>query len=227
MQSKINCLKTKLSRELLNKTIDEFHETVHSAKVERQMQGIMPSPEVLNPPTIKYELAERATVARLLFQPADGMSLEKVFQVRIQLVDALVQLCGRQETPYQFRVSRLGKRLREVDDLDEPCKRSKVEYTVIDEDDSFVDIPPVADSADVTTVELRCPFCKCDKEAGPRKREHKYPRRDSWKRHVRGQHLTDQAVGEGFDCPYGGCDAFLGTATQFLRHAEGQHCDCF
>jgi hypothetical protein len=67
MQRDINCLKTKLSRKLLDKTIDKFHETVHLAEVERQMRGILPSLEVLNPSTIKFELEERATVARLLF----------------------------------------------------------------------------------------------------------------------------------------------------------------
>jgi hypothetical protein len=225
-QSKINCLKTKLSRELLDKTIDEFHETVHSAEVERQMQGILPSSEVLNPTTIKYELEERATIARLLFQPMDDKSLEQVSQLRIQLVDSLVQLCGRQETPHQFKSSRASKRLREDDELDEPCKRLTADAFGMDDEDPFAGISPVADNAKAT-AELRCPFCKCDIEAAPRKRDYKFPRRDSWKRHVRGQHLTEQAVGEGFDCPYEGCTAFLGTATQFLRHAEGQHGDCF
>ena len=103
-----------------------------------------------------------------------------------------------------------------MDGLDKPCKRSKVEYIVIDEDHAFADIPLVADTVIVSTVGLRSPFCRCD-EAGPRKREHEYPRRDSRKRHVRAQHLTDQAVGEGFDCPYEGCMAFLGTATHFLK----------
>jgi hypothetical protein len=67
VQREINSLKTKLGRKLLDKTIDKFHETVHSDEVERQMQGILPSNEVLNPSTIKYELEERAIVARLLF----------------------------------------------------------------------------------------------------------------------------------------------------------------
>jgi hypothetical protein len=31
------------------------------------------------------------------------MSLEKVFQMQIQLINALVQLYGQQETPHQFK----------------------------------------------------------------------------------------------------------------------------
>ena len=92
VQREINCLKTKLGRKLLDKTINKFHETVHSDEVERQMQGILPSHEVLNLSTIKYELEERATVARLLFQPFKGVSLEKVSQVRIQVVDAICSM---------------------------------------------------------------------------------------------------------------------------------------
>jgi hypothetical protein len=227
VQSDINSLKTKLRRKLLNKTINKFHETVHSAKVERQKRGILPSAEVLNPATIKYELKERGAVTRLLFQPFDDMSLEKVSQVRIQLVDALVQLCRRQETPHQFKASRSSKRLREVNNFDKPCKRLKVHDFVIDKEDPSTDITLMDDTIQDTSVELCCPFCKCDVEAGPRKGEHKYSRRDSWKRHIRGQHLTERAIDEGFDCPYEGCTAFLGTATQFLRHAEGQHGDRF
>jgi hypothetical protein len=223
-QSEINCLKTKLSRKLLDKTIDEFHETVHSAEVERQMQGILPSSEVLNPTTIKYELEERATVARLLFQHMDDKSPEQVSQVRIQLVDALVQLCGRQETPHQFKASRGRKRLRDTDELDEPCKRLKVDNFIMDEEDPFADITLVDDTAVDSRAELCCPFCKWgDEEAGPRKKKYKFSRRDSRKRHVQDQHLTKQAIGEGFDCPYDGCTAFLGTAMHFLSHEERHH----
>ncbi|KIM93318.1 hypothetical protein OIDMADRAFT_184762 [Oidiodendron maius Zn] len=181
---------------------------------------------LLNPSTIKYELEERATVVRLLFQSFDGMSLQELSEARIQVVDAMVRLCSRQETPHQFKASRTSKRLREVDDFSDSCKRLKADVYVIDEEDPFADILPVTDDEKDTT-EFRCLFCQCDLEAGPRKRNYTFPRRDSWKRHVRSQHLTELAVGEGFDCPYEGCTSFLGTATHFLRHAEGQHGDLF
>jgi flagellar basal body rod protein FlgG len=113
VQREINSLKTKLGRKLLDKTIDKFHETVYLDKVERQMRGILLSNEVLNPSTIKYELEERATVARLLFQPFNDMSLEKVSQVRVQVIDTIVQLC------------------------------LKADEIVIDDEDPFADISPV------------------------------------------------------------------------------------
>jgi len=51
----------------LRETIKEFHKTVYTIKVDRQLQGTRPA-DILAP-TIEYELEERATIARLLFQP--------------------------------------------------------------------------------------------------------------------------------------------------------------
>jgi len=71
---------------------------------------------------------------------------------------------------------------------------------------------------------LYCAFCKwVDEEAGPRKRDHMFSRIDSLGRHIRAQHLCPRAAGEGFDCPYQGCSAFLGSAVHFLSHTERQH----
>jgi hypothetical protein len=58
---------------------------------------------VLNPPSFAYELEEWAVVTQLLFQPLDELKLGQIFELRIQLVEALVQLCKRQETPHQFK----------------------------------------------------------------------------------------------------------------------------
>jgi hypothetical protein len=81
-------VETKLTRVKLDQIIDEFHESVHTEEVNRHLQGILPAPEVLNPPAFAYELEERATVARLLFQPLDEIKLNRIFHVRIQLVQA-------------------------------------------------------------------------------------------------------------------------------------------
>jgi hypothetical protein len=116
-QCYINSLRTKLYREKLDKIIDEFHETVHTEEVDRQIQGIVPSPANLNSLTIEYELEERATVARLLFQPLDDLKLDQMFRVRVQLVQALVELCKRQETPHQFKKSTKTPRPVEAADI--------------------------------------------------------------------------------------------------------------
>jgi hypothetical protein len=80
--------------------------------------------------------------------------------VQIQLVDTLVQLCRQQETPHQFKALRSSKQLQEADNLDELCKRLKVNDFVMDKEDPFADIPLVDDTAKDTTAELYCPFCR-------------------------------------------------------------------
>ena len=64
-------------------------------------------------------------------------------------------------------------------------------------------------------------FCKwANKEAGPRKREHVFSRISSLGRHIRAQYLCPRAAGKGFDYPYQGCSAFLGSAIYFLSYTE-------
>jgi hypothetical protein len=224
----MNSLRTRLTREKLDQIIDNFHETVHTKEVDRQMQGINPSPADLNPCTIEYELEERATVARLLFQPLDDLKLDQMFRVRIQLVKALADLCKRQETPHQFKKpTKMPRAVKAADismNMDQPTpstSRLSVDAVVRpadlnhDTDESFDE--PV-------TPDLYCPFCKWgDEEVGPRKRDHVYARPDSLGRHIRDQHLVARDPNEGFDCPYEGCSAFLGGGMHFLNHTARQH----
>ena len=49
----------------MRKAINEFFATVNTEDVNKQLKGILPSVEVLTPSTFKYELEERATVARI------------------------------------------------------------------------------------------------------------------------------------------------------------------
>lgn len=88
------------------------------------------------------------------------------------------------------------------------CNRSsEADEFVIDDEDRFANILPYIDNAQ-GTAELRYPFYKYDIEAVPRKRNYTLPCGNSRKRHARGQHLTEQGVDEGFDCPNEGCMAF-------------------
>ncbi|EDN93036.1 predicted protein [Sclerotinia sclerotiorum 1980 UF-70] len=73
IQTEINNLKNQKSKQLLAKTIKEFHKTVHTIEVDRQLQGILPA-DILTPSTIEYELEEQATIARLLFEPHTSLT---------------------------------------------------------------------------------------------------------------------------------------------------------
>jgi hypothetical protein len=251
-QAEINTMKRQLSKKWLEKTIEEFHKTVHTIEVDQQLQGIRPA-DILTPPTIKYELEERATVAKLLFQPLDSLTEDQILDVRIELVENLVRLCKRRETPHQFKAPRprghpKTRRLGLGTDADsvngdifgddtwgeakcnaQPDVDWHAKTLVGQEPDPDVDSD--ADSMAAMELEeppivpvLYCAFCRWgDEEAGPRKREHIFSRVDSLGRHIRAQHLRPRAVGEGFGCPYRGCSAFLGNAEHFLGHTERQH----
>jgi hypothetical protein len=267
IQRELNSLRQTLHNELLEKTIDEFHETVHTLEVDRQMRGILPAPGVLIPSTIKYELTERAVVARLLFQPLDDLDEDQALQVRIKLVQNLVQLSKRQETPHSYKMSR-GRKSKDTWPNIEPHEHRRppcednvilgmeaVENRQADVDweadsmalmqlkevasadwdtKTLVDDEP--DAGPVAPIELEerpggpvlyCAFCRwVDVEAGPRKRKYIFSRVDSLDRHIRTQHLRFRAAGEGFDCPYQGCSAFLGGTEHFLSHTARQHGLC-
>jgi uncharacterized protein YfaS (alpha-2-macroglobulin family) len=67
IQANINTLKRHLKDDWLEKTIAEFHKTVHTAEVDRKLRGIRPA-DIITPPTFKYKLKKRGKVAKLLLQ---------------------------------------------------------------------------------------------------------------------------------------------------------------
>ncbi|PVH72149.1 hypothetical protein DL98DRAFT_520635, partial [Cadophora sp. DSE1049] len=151
------------ANELFNNTINNFHETVHIDEVDRQMRGIFPDNEVLTPSTIEYKLEERATVAKLLFQPLDELHEDQVFDIRVQLVHALAQLCHRQETPHQFKAVQSKRQ-----------SKTRYSYAGTDDDDEIpqeeggntlagVQGTQTVDKRLHTDSTLYCPFC----ERGP------------------------------------------------------------
>jgi hypothetical protein len=71
---------------------------------------------------------------------------------------------------------------------------------------------------------LYCAFYKwVDEEAGPRKRDYVFSRIDSLSRYIRAQHLCPRAAGEGFNCLYQGCSAFIRSALYFVTYTKHQH----
>jgi hypothetical protein len=181
-------------------------------EVDRQIQGILPASDVLMPPIIQYELKERATVAKLLFQLLDHLNEDQNFHVRIQLVQALINLSRKQVTPHQFKHSKIRKQLLKSVAIKDINKSDHIASNVQNLSG---------------TVNLFCAFCKWgDNEAGPRKRKHRFSRIDSLRRHVHAQHLHERAAANGFSCPYKGCSAYLGSATHFLSHTARQHDIC-
>ncbi|KAM0267469.1 hypothetical protein ACHAQH_010106, partial [Verticillium albo-atrum] len=94
-RKKAESLRKTLTNRRLDQAIKDFHDTIHAEEVDRQLQGTKPDAELLAPSTIKYELQERAEVARLFSQAADVTNREELHQLRLRLIVALSQLCKR------------------------------------------------------------------------------------------------------------------------------------
>jgi hypothetical protein len=169
------------------------------------LQGIRPA-DILTPPAFKYELEERAAVARLLFMPLDGLDEDQITQVRFELVENLVRLCKRQETPHQYKAKSRGRpKTRHLhgstdaeDSDDADISQEEAGGTDMDwdaknlvDDESDTESMAAKEFREPPIVpELFCAFCRWgDEEAGPRKREHIFSRVDSLGRHIRVQHL--------------------------------------
>ncbi|KAK3935512.1 hypothetical protein QBC46DRAFT_367527 [Diplogelasinospora grovesii] len=77
-------LSKKLKTQRLQRTIKEFHDSVHVEEINRQLNGIKPS-DVIAPPTIHYDLPERARVARLFSRAAEVRDRDELHPLRMDL----------------------------------------------------------------------------------------------------------------------------------------------
>jgi hypothetical protein len=88
--------------------------------VNKQLQGILLSAEVLTPSTIKYELEERATVAKLFFECHDDLKEIELFQMRMEIIRNLI--CWISASVAMHKVFRLCSRLCSAESLAADCK---------------------------------------------------------------------------------------------------------
>ena len=212
LQARINSLRQSLSSQRLAQAVDDFWKMADTEAVNKQLQGIIPTAEALTPPTMEHELNERAAVAKLFFQCHDGLQEDQIFQIRMEIIKNLIILCRRQEAPQtgKKRQYRWSGKNESKNALPTPSSLAKATHLV-----------PDHESASRNT--LYCPFCKCDEEAGPGKRNKLFSRVDALGRHVRVQHLEYLAPNEGLACPYQGCSTFLHGAMHFLNHTACGH----
>ena len=67
---KIGTTYQRLHRERLNKAIRDFHKSIDTIEIARQLSGKAPT-EVLTLPRVEFEIRERATIASMLFKPLE------------------------------------------------------------------------------------------------------------------------------------------------------------
>lgn len=223
VDDEIKSLMRQLSDARLKQAIQEFHDTVDTIVVDQQLRGSMPPAEALIPSAIEYELTSRATAANLLFTSLENLTESQVLRVRVKLIQALAQLCKQQETPHQFKTStsRTLQRAPRGKALLKPFELLQINDVLVTTGDSSNIAAVVRELSEDTG--LNCPFCKCDEEAGPRKRNHIFSRIDALRRHVRKEHLEHRDPNTGLHCPFIDCMDILGGNMHFLNHTARQH----
>ena len=163
---------------------------------------------------MEYELEERNTVARLFLKCRDDLKEHQLFQLRMEIMRNLIILCRRQET-HKPRTKKQQTLLQ--------GKSSKAIQTLNNEVKIDLLVP---DEQLLLRSTFYCPFCRCDEEAGPLKRNKHFARIDGLRRHVRVQHLEYKRPNEGFICPYQGCMTPLKGTMYFLNHTAREHGLC-
>lgn len=88
---KISSTYQNMYRERLEAAIREFHESINTIEIARQLSR-KAATKVLTLPAIEFELRERATIASMLFKPIQND------KARIMFVRTLARLCHKQET---------------------------------------------------------------------------------------------------------------------------------
>ena len=124
---------------------------------------------------MEYELEERNTIARLFLECHDDLKEDQLFHLRIEIIRNLIILCKRQETP--------KPRTKELQSLSQG-KSSKAIQILTPNDEAKIDLL-VPDEQLLLRSTFYCPFCRCDEEAGPLKRNKLFACINGLRRHVR------------------------------------------
>jgi hypothetical protein len=214
LQARINSLKQKLNTEQFDKATKDFWATVYTKEVNKQLQEILLSTELLVLPTIKYKLQEQATVAKLLLECYNNLKELQLFQIYIDIIRNLIILYRRQETYrsttktrqyllYKDKSSKATKRPNNIKiDLSVPDKKILLRST------------------------FYCLFCRYNKEAGPYKYNKLFSCIDSLCKYIRIQYLEYIQPNKGFVCLYQGCITSLKGTIYFLNHTVLEYSLC-
>jgi hypothetical protein len=223
----------KLYRERLESAVCDFHESIDTIEIARQLSG-MAADKVLTLPAVEFELRERGTIAGMLFKPIQDD------KARIKFVRTLARLCHRQETrlPQAFKRKRVGlvtceangssfsnKRKKSTDDVERSPRNQDCDI-VIEE----VDAPRRENFLEVRSQQLFpivaphpiCLICIGNEEFSYERRMRCIRRKDVLKKHVE-THFRLPELQSEFPCRHPRCSDMLVDMMHFKRHALDFH----
>lgn len=230
---KIGSTYQRLYRERLESAIREFHESIDTIEIARQLSG-KAAVEVLTLPAVEFELGERATISGMLFKPIQDD------KARVKFVSTLAKLCRKQETrqPKAFKRKRVdlvpceasgssfsNQRKKGADGfektpLEQVCKVVKEE----------LDAPRRENILEVGSRQLYptvlphpvCLICIGNEEFSYERRMRCIPRKDVLKKHVE-THFRIAELQSEFPCRHPNCSDMLVDMMHFKRHALDVH----
>ncbi|CAN9360413.1 unnamed protein product [Alternaria alternata] len=117
---KIGSTYQRLYRERFESAVREFHESIDTIEIARQLSG-MAADKVLTLPAVEFELRDRGTIAGMLFKPIQDD------KGRVRFVRTLARLCHKQETrqPRTFKRKRVDLVACEASGSSSSNKRKK------------------------------------------------------------------------------------------------------
>lgn len=229
---KIGSTYQNLYRERLETVIREFHDSIDTIEIARQLSG-KAATEVLTLPAVEFELQERATIASMFFKPIQDD------KARVRFVRTLARLCHKQESR-QLKTSK-----RKLDFVayggDGPSSSSKRKKSA----DSFERTSPTQDG-EIVKEELDAPkrgkileiwsqqlyptvlpypvclICIGNEEFSYERRMRHIPRKDVLKKHVE-THFRLPELQSRFQCRHPSCSDMLVDMMHFKRHAFDVH----
>ena len=215
-KKKADRLIKKLMTGRLQLAIKDFHDSVHVEEINRQLNGIKPA-DVIAPPTIQYDVPERARVAHLFSRAVEVRNRDELHPLRVDLVRTIARLCKRRESPCRRQAKRGRKSVvrRAVRFRSSSPSRTRPELR-----DNIASKPAAQVAPDAETSSRFCPFCRWANDGLGDSERDKLWRIDSLTRHLRTRHFRRRSP---FKCPYNGCIAILANAGHFADHARRQH----
>ncbi|KAH7116690.1 hypothetical protein B0J11DRAFT_509721 [Dendryphion nanum] len=219
----------KLQRIRLDLAIREFHDSIDTIDIARQLNG-KPAAEVLTLPTVEFEFQERAFVASILFKPFEN---EKT---RIQFISTLAGLCRRQETRQPKALKRKKAEFVTYDSCREMSQRMRKKVAsgfegglrsqvskVVEEPDTRGRGEIVSQHPFPMAAPYRiCGFCADNEQLSYEARMKHWERKDVLKKH-QDIHFRDRRYQGWFTCPYLYCTDKVDGRMHYNRNSLDVH----
>ncbi|KAF1358608.1 hypothetical protein EJ07DRAFT_166844 [Lizonia empirigonia] len=210
---KISSTYQKLYRERLESTIHEFHDSIDTIEIARQLSG-KATVEVLTLPAVEFELRERATIAGMLFKLFQNDKARAFKRKKVDLVES--------EADGSYS---LNKRKKGADGFERSPLKQDGEIAK-----EQLDAPQREKALEVRSRQLYptvlphpvCLICIGNEEFSYEGRIRHVPRKDVLKKHVEAHFRLPELQSE-FPCRHPSCSYMLANMMHFKRHALDVH----